>query len=435
MNRWTIKKKLTVLITIALIVAVSFFALCYYVGRHIVYQQARRGVDERVVEKLRQYVEENNVKTTDSEALMYWSRKIGETGMEVFADEQLVFSSVFDMSERDYTIVETGRDKERAIRIRFADRAADVLFYKYHGLFSQILLIGAMLLLFLFFGITVIGIRREVDYIHTINEEIHILEGGDLTREITIEGSSEITTLAESVNEFRKSLQAQLSTIERLESSNRLMAAEIAHDLRTPLTSLMMYLDFAQGEIRGKEPQAEEYLSKAREKSVRLKSLIDQNFDCVTMKGYFTIEKQAVPAYDVLSGYIGDILTYLEGEGFHVRSDVSYGNSSIVIQREGIGRVFSNIVSNITKYASRDAEVFISCKESEEYVEIRFVNTVRVFEEGKPESTGFGYRIIKRLMEEMDGEYIAKEADGVYTTDLRFVKGPNAGVGAVATDL
>lgn len=434
MNRWTIKKKLTVLITLALVVAVGFFALCYYLGRHIVNEQKKRGVDERVVEKLRQYVEENDVKTTDSEALMYWSRKIGETGIEVFADEQLVFSSVFDMSERDYTIVETGRDKEMAIKVRFADRVADVLFYKFRGLFTQILLIGAMLSLFLFFGIVVIGIRREVDYIHTINEEIHILEGGDLTREITIEGSSEITTLAESVNEFRKSLQAQLSTIERLENSNRLMAAEIAHDLRTPLTSLMMYLDFAQGEIRGKEPQAEEYLSKAREKSVRLKSLIDQNFDCVTMKGYFTIEKQAVPAYDVLSGYIGDILTYLEGEGFHVRSDVSYGNSSIVIQREGIGRVFSNIVSNITKYANRDAEVFISCKESEEYVEIRFVNTVRVFEEGKPESTGFGYRIIKRLMEEMDGEYIVKEEGGFYTTDLRFVKAPDADAGAVSAD-
>ena len=434
MNRWTIKKKLTVLITIALIVAVSFFALCYYVGRHIVYQEARRGVDGRVVEKLRQYVEENNVKTTDSEELMYWSRKIGETGIEVFADEQLVFSSVFDMSKRDYTIVETARDKERAIRVRFADRAADVLFYKYHGLFTKILLIGAMLSLLLFFGIVVIGIRREVDYIHKINEEIHILEGGDLTREIKIKGSSEIATLAESVNEFRKSLQAQLSTIERLESSNRLMAAEIAHDLRTPLTSLMMYLDFAQGEIRGKEPQAEEYLSKAREKSVRLKSLIDQNFDYVTMKGYFTKEKQAVPAYDVLSGYIGDILTYLEGEGFHVRSDVSYGNSSIIIQREGIGRVFSNIVSNITKYAERDEEVFISCREREEYVEIRFVNTVRVFEEGKPESTGFGYRIIKRLMEEMDGEYIAKEADGIYTTDLRFVKAPDAAAGELSAD-
>ena len=427
MNRWTIKKKLTVLITLALVVAVSFFALCYYLGRHIVNEQRKHGVDERVVEKLRQYVEENDVTTTDSEALMYWSRKIGETGIEVFADEQLVFSSVFDLSQRDYTIVETGRDKEMAVKVRFADREADVLFYKFRGLFTQILLIGAMLSLFLFFGIVVIGIRREVDYIHTINEEIHIMEGGDLTREITVKGSSEIATLAESVDEFRKSLQAQLSTIERLENSNRLMAAEIAHDLRTPLTSLMMYLDFAKGEIRGKEPQAEEYLDKAREKSVRLKNLIDQNFDYVTMKGYFTRENHAVPAYDVLSGYISDSLTYLEGEGFHVRSDVSYGNGSIVIQREGIGRGFSNVISNISKYAKRDAEVFICCKEKKDYVEVRFVNAVRVFEEGKPESTGFGFRIIKRLMEEMDGEYIAEETGGLYKTELHFHKVPESG--------
>ena len=422
MNRWTIKKKLTVLITLALVVAVGFFALCYFGGRRIVYEQTRRGVDERVVGKLDQYIRENNVKTTDSEALMHWCRKIGEMDMEVFAAEQLVFSSVFDMSNRDYTIVETGRDKEMAIRVRFADTEADVLFYKFHGLHSKMILAEVMLSLLLFYGIVVIGIRREVDYIHTINEEIHALEGGDLDRDITIKGSSEITTLAESVDEFRKSMQAQLSTIERLENSNRQMAAEIAHDLRTPLTSLIMYLDFAQGEIRGKEPQAEEYLGKAREKSVRLKNLIDQNFDYVTMRGYFTKEKQEVPAYDVLSGYLGDILTYLEREGFHVRSDVSYGNSSIVIQREGIGRVFSNLLSNITKYASRDAEVFICCKEKKDHVEIRFVNAVRVFDEGKPESTGFGYRIIKRLMEEMDGEYIAEEADGFYTTKLRFLK-------------
>ena len=427
MNRWTIKKKLTVLITLALVVSVGFFTLCYYMGKRIVFKQTMRGINERDVEKLNQYIEQKEVKAGDSEALMYWCRKIGEMDIEVFLNEQLVFSSVFDLSKRDYTIAETGRDKEKAVRVRFADGEADVLFYKLRGLQIKMIMIGVMLALLLFYSIVVIGIRREVDYIHTINEEIHILEGGDLTREITIKGSSEITTLAESVDEFRKSLQAQLSTIERLESSNRLMAAEIAHDLRTPLTSLIMYLDFAEGEIRGKEPQAEEYLGKAREKSVRLKNLLDQNFDYVTMKGAITKQKQEVPAYDALSGYLGDILIYLEGEGFHVRSDVSYGNGSIVIQREGIGRVFSNLLSNITKYARRDTEVFICCKEKENCVEIRFVNSVRIFEEGKPESTGFGNRIIKRLMEEMDGEYTAEETDGIYTTELRFLKVADSG--------
>ena len=422
MNRWTIKKKLTVLITLALVAAAGFFILCYHIGRVAVHRQTMRGVDERVIERLNQYIRENDVETTNSEALMHWCRKIGEMDMEVFADEQLVFSSVFDMTKRDYTIVETGRDKELAVKVRFADVEADVLLYKYRGLHGKMIFIEAMMALLLFYGIVVIGLRREVDYIHLINEEIQALEGGDLSREITIKGSSEITTLAENVDEFRKSMQTQLSTIERLERNNRRMAAEIAHDLRTPLTSLIMYLDFAEGEIRGKQPQAEEYLAKAREKSVRLKNLMDQNFDYVTMKGYFTKKKQAVPAYEVLSGYLGDILTYLEGEGFHVRSDVNYGNNTVVIQREGVSRVFSNILSNITKYARRDAEVLICCKELKDYVEIRFVNAVRVFEDGKPDSTGFGIRIVKRLMEEMDGEYIVEESNGFYTSKLRFLK-------------
>ena len=55
-------------------------------------------------------------------------------------------------------------------------------------------------------------------------------------------------------------------------------------------------------------------------------------------------------------------------------------------------------------------------------MEISITNDVRVFDEGKPESTGFGARIVKRLVEEMDGEYLSYEKDGKYTTVLRFLK-------------
>ena len=264
-----------------------------------------------------------------------------------------------------------------------------------------------------FLCIVIIGIKREVDYIHVINKEIQVLEGGDLSREITIRGSDEVTMLAESIDEFRKSMKNQLSMIEKLEESNRLMAAEIAHDLRTPLTALIMYLDFALGEIGDREPQAEEYLVKAREKSVRLKNLLEENFTYNTMPDYFLIEKQQLQAYEVLGGFLG---------GFYVRSDTLYGHSTILIQRDAAGRVFSNLVSNIMKYAQRDAEVSFYCREKPQYVEVRISNLVRQFEEGKPESTGFGARIVKRLMQEMDGEYQAEEKDGVYTTTLRFMK-------------
>ena len=107
-----------------------------------------------------------------------------------------------------------------------------------------------------------------------------------------------------------------------------------------------------------------------------------------------------------------------------MRSDVSYGNSMIRIQRESVSRVFSNLLSNIMKYGKRDAEVLISCRDKGGFVEVQFINAVRVFEEDKPESTGFGYRIITRLMSEMNGEYSTEEKGSYYISKLRFQKVP-----------
>lgn len=292
----------------------------------------------------------------------------------------------------------------------------------YLSLFDRTMGAFAMAAFFLFLGLLIFWMRRTALYIRNLNEEIHAMEGGDLTREITVSGNGETAMLAESIDDFRKSMKAQLDTIEELEKNNRLMTAEIAHDLRTPLTALMMYLDFTLGELGDREPQAVEYVTKARERSVRLKMLLDENFNYTTMPDYFLVEKQKVQPYDILSVYLRDMMGYLEGEGFFVRLDIVFGHNSILILRDALGRVFSNLTSNIMKYATKDEEILMCCREKETHVEVRLSNSVRTFEGEKPESTGFGERIIKRLMEEMDGEYRTEEADGKYTAILLFAK-------------
>ena len=92
------------------------------------------------------------------------------------------------------------------------------------------------------------------------------------------------------------------------------------------------------------------------------------------------LEKQTVQAYEILSGFLGDVMTGLEREGFDVRSDTSDGHSSIKIHKDAAGRVFGNLMTNIIKYADKDKEVLLCCREREEHVEIRAVNRVRVFE-------------------------------------------------------
>ena len=326
------------------------------------------------------------------------------------------------MNNKQYNMEESEREKEKARQVRFGDVQADVVFYPYYHMYDKARAVEIVATILLFFAIIVIGVRKEIEYIHLITEEIQVLEGGDLTREITVRGDDEITTLAESVNEFRESMLNQMAMIEQLEKSNRRTLAEIAHDLRTPLTSLIMYLDFAQKEIEGRETTAELYLARAREKSARLKNLLDQNYSYTTMQDYFQMEKTEEPAYEVLRGFLGDINSGLEREGFFVRSEISFGHSRILVQRDAVGRVFGNLMTNIIKYASKEDEVLVCCRERDKYVEVTAVNRVRIFEGEKPESTGFGSRISKRLMEEMNGDYSAEESDGTFTTTLRFLK-------------
>ena len=117
-------------------------------------------------------------------------------------------------------------------------------------------------------------------------------------------------------------------------------------------------------------------------------------------------------------------MTYLESEGFMVRLhvDVFYGQNNLCIIREALERVFTNLASNIMKYADKEEEILIRESEEERHLEVRIVNRARALEGESPAGTGVGTRIIRRMMDEMGGEYYAEEADGKYTTVLRFAK-------------
>ena len=297
--------------------------------------------------------------------------------------------------------------------------------WTYFDPFERTIVGVAMASFVVFLWLLIYWLRNNARFIKKLNEEIHALEGGDLNREIpSYSGNSEMAMLAESIDDFRKSMKAQLDTIAELEKSNRLMTEEIAHDLRTPLTSLMMYLDFALSELGDREPQAAEYVTKAKGRSVRLKSLLDENFNTVTVQDETETEKQRANAHEILRENLRDLMSYLEGEGFRVRLDVDvfYGQISFLIQREALGRVFTNLASNIMKYADKNEEVLICEREEETHLEVRIVNRVRAFEGDKPAGMGFGARIVKRMMEEMGGQYYAEEEDGKYTVVLRFAK-------------
>ena len=101
------------LIALAFIASVCFFFLSYSISNFIIDRISDARIEESIVSELETYVEENRLRPESRKELWRWCRK-GEVDIEVFVDGHLVFSSIFDVNNKQYNMEESEREKEKA---------------------------------------------------------------------------------------------------------------------------------------------------------------------------------------------------------------------------------------------------------------------------------------------------------------------------------
>lgn len=85
-------------------------------------------------------------------------------------------------------------------------------------------------------------------YISKLSDEIAILEGGSLDYKITIKGKDELAALAEGLENMRISFCNMIEQEAEITSENNRIITEMSHDLRTPVTSMMLYTEILKKE-------------------------------------------------------------------------------------------------------------------------------------------------------------------------------------------
>ncbi len=116
-------------------------------------------------------------------------------------------------------------------------------------------------------------------YIVQLSEEIQAMEGGDLDHPITVQGSDELTTLASSLDSMRLTLRQQHEDEAAAAAKVKNLITEMSHDLRTPLTTLLLYTEILRHRKYETTAQAEDYLAKIDTKARQLKQLSDNLFE------------------------------------------------------------------------------------------------------------------------------------------------------------
>lgn len=375
------------------------------------------------MEKLQKYIDENHLNSRDADRLYSWVRKQKMISIQVYKDGIQVFDAEYpDQELWDEDIAVNEHVWENIYTITFTDGEAQVrLFGMYAYQFYNFAMIAELVFSFLLFLLFVIlGIRAKMNYILRLSNEIELLEGGSLDYKITVKGNDELAALAQGLDNMRISFRNLIDKETNLLLENQKVVTEMSHDLRTPVTSILLYTEILKKGHYKDEIQLKEYIEKIDKKTRRLKQLIDHLFEYSLVTGDTTVnleEPESLPLlfYDLLS----ETCSYLQQKGFRIVFQVEWEEHRLRIRTDYLTRIMDNITSNIIKYADSDEPVMIRSVYYGDRVGFLFENAVKRTG-SNTESTCVGIRSVESMMMKMGGSAQVKQMENQFRIELLF---------------
>lgn len=234
--------------------------------------------------------------------------------------------------------------------------------------------------------------------------------------EIQISGNDEIAELGNEINALRQTLMNATIQEASIRKMNYQLVASLSHDIRTPLTKLIGYLEV----LRYAKTDSIAYLEKTYEKAMQLKSLIDQLFYQFSTSPLTNIDTfSQVNGYELFSQLLYEWCCDLQAEGYRIVQDaVPYGDYSIQIRPDDIYRIFDNIFSNIKKYADMKHPIKIQIYKNNHHVKLRFTNYKNFI--CAENSHKIGLMNIQSLMKENYGYTVINDDNEKFAIEIIF---------------
>lgn len=315
--------------------------------------------EKRYLTSLQKYISDQNIESRDHKALNKWVEKQRILTVRIYRDQRIIYDSDKEL----------GRDENpediafsRVGTVLFADGRADVDIdgeYAFHAyLVTDIV---AMVLATLILILVVMAVvRRWMGKIRELRDDLVVLEGGDLGYKVQISGQDEFSQLGDHVDQMRIALKEQFENEKRMQRENQKMIQEMSHNLKTPLTSVLLYLELLQMSVSANDLESREYLRRAEDKAKQMKVQTENLFTyaLVGVKERIILQRQSFQTafYDQLS----TLCQILNQEGVRVEIDLEEDVSGILIFPDYIPRILDNILSNLIKYSDRDHSVYLS---------------------------------------------------------------------------
>ncbi|WP_304340842.1 HAMP domain-containing sensor histidine kinase [Metaclostridioides mangenotii] len=363
----------------------------------------------RLVDDLQLYIDENDLKTSDSEMLSYWNDDKWYVYMNIHKDKKIFYDTVNypkKISDEDEQRELQNNDLMNNYSLKFKDTTATITITAFFNARYQNFINAASVafLAITFISTFLLLFSKKIKYIKKIEQGIKIAESGSLEYRIPVKGNDELSSLAKSINEMSGVITDQLLLESEMRQKNKDMVTSISHDIRTPLTSVICYLDLiADGKYSDKE-QLDKYIENARLNAYQIKKLSENLFiHFVTSPEDIDYEIKRINANEFIFQLILDTTFELEENNFEVKvKNELHKQIHIDVDITQFRRIFTNICSNIIKYADKDAPIEFLASMTKNFLLIKQANQVSNSKD-QSESFGIGIKNCKEIVKNHNG--------------------------------
>ncbi|MBQ8982467.1 MAG: HAMP domain-containing histidine kinase [Lachnospiraceae bacterium] len=292
-----------------------------------------------------------------------------------------------------------------------------------------IILIVVSILLFLLFYI--IFTAPLVMYFREILKGVERIKNGDLETELPIRYTGELGELGNAVNAMRIELDNTRRKDAETEHRNDELITNVAHDLRTPLTSVIGYLDLLRTQEELPEDVRNKYIDIAYRKSARMEGLVTDLFDFTRYKkNKVTAAMEPLEMRQFMEQVMDEFYPSFVEQGLNCYS--SFSQEPVYIDGDGelLSRAFCNLMGNAVKYGAEGKQIWVEVENRKEQgiARIAITNYGRIipakelqyifdkFYRGDSArsttgGTGLGLAIAKNIITMHDGEITAHSSE------------------------
>lgn len=271
---------------------------------------------------------------------------------------------------------------------------------------------------------TVYRVKKQIS---EITDALVDVKNGNGNRRI-LSATNELTApIVFEINEIVVAYENRLSSVRHTEEANRRLMTSLSHDVRTPLTTLIGYLDAVnKGIAKGKE--RDEYIETARRKAHDLKEYIDVLFDWFKLNSNeFAMEINEIEATELTRNILIDWIPIFEDKQIDYNIDIPEQPLRVKLDIDGYMRILNNLIQNIIAHSHADKiEISLSKQGNSMRILLRdngigiekedlkhiFDRLYKCDKGRSDKGSGLGLSITRQLVEKMNGTITADSVKG-----------------------